>query len=447
MTYPKMSKKARNAVVIGAGMAGIIAARVLADRFDQVTIIERDRLPDGPEFRKGIPQARHVHVILMRCRLILEQLFPGLEAELYAAGAQSLNYPGDIAWLSPVGWSQRFHSYIQSYSCSRGLLEWSVRRRLDEYSNIRFLTAWEVVGLLMNASRTQAMGVQARSRDDPAMTESIHADLVVDASGRSSQTPQWLVESSYPRPQETVINAHLGYASRCYLRPTTSTPDWKAIIIQGKPPTIPRSGVLFPIEHDRWIVSVMGVGSDQPPDDETGFLEFARGLHTPLLYEAIKDAEPASPIYRYRRTENRLVHYERVSQPEGLVVLGDAACAFNPAYGQGMTIAALGAQVLGHCLDAQRDTIDGLAKRFQRQLARANTTPWLMATGEDFRHSTTEGGRRSALTKLTHWYLNRVLLLAAKQPRVYTDFVSVAHLLRPPTTLFSPRIAIQVLIS
>lgn len=447
-----------HALVIGGSMAGLLAARVLADYFDVVTIVERDRFPEKPGPRRGVPQSYQVHVLLVQGQRILEQLFPGLEAELTAAGASTVDWTADCSMLGFSGWEPRFYSGLITRTCSRNLLEWAVRRRLAAYSNIRFLEGCQVLGLLPNGSKTSVSGVRVRTdncpqQDASAAEEALQANLVVDASGRNSQAPQWLEGLGYAPPQETAINSFLGYASRWYQRPVSLRPDWQALLVWPKAPDNPRGGMLYPIEGDRWILGVTGVGRDYPPTDEAGFLEFTRSLRSPILYEAIKDAQPLSPIYSYRRTENRLCHYERLSKwPEGFVAVGDAVCAFNPIYGQGMTIAAMGALTLAECLSEQHQRqfngdLAGLAQRFQRKLAKVNATPWVMATGEDLRWSTTEGGQPSLSNRLMHWYLDQVRLLTAHNPNTHKAFMEVLHLVKSPATLFQPDILAQVVTS
>ncbi len=213
-----------------------------------------------------------------------------------------------------------------------------------------------------------------------------------------------------------------------------------------------RAGTAFPIENDRWIVTVGGTGRDYPPTDEAGFVEFARSLSSPRLYEAIKDAEPLSPIYGARGTQNRIRHYERLSRwPEGFVVMGDAVCAFNPVYGQGMSVSGIGAMTLDACLKAQRTRRpdgdrDGLARRFQQRLAKANAIPWLFATSEDFRVPVAVGGPPPFTTRLMHRYLDQLILLAVLSPRVNVVLGQVLHLVAPPIALFRPDIVALVVV-
>jgi 2-polyprenyl-6-methoxyphenol hydroxylase-like FAD-dependent oxidoreductase len=212
-----------HAVIIGGSMAGLLAGRILADHFDKVTIIERDRFPEAPAPRPGVPQAHHLHALLMRGRTILEQLFPGLGNELVMAGATVVDAAEDFAWLTPPGWGIRFHSCLAVLTFTRGLLDWTVRGRLAAFAQARFLDQCVATGLLPDTGGTGVTGVSVCRRHRPnggsAGIEELHADLVVDASGRGSKVPQWLAALGYESQQETVVNAHLDHASRLYERP------------------------------------------------------------------------------------------------------------------------------------------------------------------------------------------------------------------------------------
>lgn len=447
-----------HAVVIGGSMAGLLAARVLADHFARVTILDRDQFPQGPAFRKGVPQARHVHVLLTRGQMVLEDLFPGLQSDLAREGAVPMDWIADTKSLNAAGWVPRFSSRFQTHVCSRDLLEWCVRRRLGEHPNVEMLGGCEVTGVVAADGGGRVVGVRLRRRLEREHSvgneEQLAADLVVDASGRDSRAPEWLAGMGYSAVAETVVNSFLGYATRSYERPGALVNEWKLLLITSRPPENVRAGVILPVEGGRWIVTVSGASREYPPTDEEGFLAFARGLPTPIFAEAITPAQPLSPIYGYRRTENRVRHYERLRRwPDGFVVLGDAVCCFNPVYGQGMSVAALAAQQLDAMLRSRsadghgRDEASlrpGAAWRFQRALARANRVPWLMATGEDFRFAGTEGGRRGALTRLLHRYMDGVQRVAARDPRTLLAFIEVAHLLRSPLLLFQPRIVLRV---
>ena len=440
-----------HALVIGGSMAGLLTGRILANHFDQVTIIERDYYPTEPAPRPGLPQSEHLHLLLSRGRIILEQLFPGLQAELVAAGATLLT--SDSKWFSPAGWAPRLIPDSDSFVCSRSLIDWTIRRRLSAFENVRFLEGAIVKGLLANSEQRKVTGVTVRFRDQAGNIhqENISADLIIDASGKVSQAPKWLEALGYVPPKETVINAFVGYATRIYQVNDNHQADWQSIFVSTSPPSRTRSTGIFPIEGKRWIVTLGGADRDYPPTNEAGFLEFARSLPTPFIYEAIKDAQPLTPIYSYKGTENRMRHYESLSrQPENFIVVGHAACAFNPIYGQGMTVAALSAQILDQSLQQQRQkstegNLDGLARQVQRQLAKVHDVAWLFATSQDCRYLGSEGGKQNFVTQLTIQYMDQVLKIVTEDEEICQTFLEVVHMLKPSTALFQPRIFVKAM--
>lgn len=444
-----------HALVIGGSLAGLLAARVLGRHFERVTVVERDIFPDTPTTRKGVPQASHVHALMVRGRLIIEELFPGLQDEMLAAGAPLVDMGEDVAWLSPAGWGVRFHSDLPVLAFTRPLLDLHVRRRIAADARVRILEGTDVSRLLTDESNKRVTGAVLRARNsrqgEGASEEVLHADLVVDASGRGSRAPQWLEELGYPKPCEIVVDSFRGYASRLYRLPQDFKADWRCIFVQAAPPEGKRGGILFPVEGDRWLLTLIGAARDYPPTDEAGFLEYARSLRSPFIYEAVRDAEPLSTIKSFRATENRLRQFERTGRaPENFVAVGDSACAFNPVYGQGMTIAAMGAMALDTTLREHKRTrpvanLDGLARSFQKRLAKVNAAPWMLTTSEDFRYRETVGGKPNIVTRFMHAYMDRVIMLATHDARVRRRLLETFHMLRQPGSLFSPFIILRVL--
>lgn len=437
----------QHAVVIGGSMAGLLAARVLLNHFGRVTVLERDRIPDQPSPRSGVPQAHHVHILLTQGQRILEQLFPGLEAELAAAGAPQVNWTQDLQWFSIWGWSYQTSSDLNTHPCSRVLLEWLIHQRLEEYATLKFLSLTQAIGLVMNSQHTIVTGVHIKTDQG---VESLRADLVVDASGRNSALPKWLTQLGYAVPSQTVINSFLGYSSRWYQIPDVWEAPWKVMLIHTKPPDHRRSAVLYPVENNQWVVTLAGVGHDYPPTDETDFLKFAQSLRSHEIYDAIQQAQPLSPIYSYRRTDNCWQHYEKLQcLPGHLVVVGDAVCAFNPVYAQGMTVAALGAQTLDQCLSRmvqrQKFSLPGFPSIFHKQLAQMLAVPWLLATSEDLRWSTTVGSTPNLQTRLMHQYLDLVVRASLNRAHVSHTFWEVMHMVKPPKALFHPQILLPAL--
>jgi 2-polyprenyl-6-methoxyphenol hydroxylase-like FAD-dependent oxidoreductase len=421
-----------HAIVIGGSVAGLLAARVLLNHFEQVTLVERDRFPVTPVPRPGIPQAQHVHVLLMEGYRILEDLFPNLTVDLTAKGALLLDWTRDWRFLTVWDWMPQEPCHTQGLICSRLLLEWYLCDRLRQKPGFEIREATQVTGLVSADSPTRVIGVTLTQAGNP---QTLAADWVVDASGRNSKLADWLVDLGCRRPPATTVNSFLGYASRWYRQPAQGI--CQGIILAAKPGVTRRGGVLYPVEGERCVITLSGIEKDYPPADEAGFLTFADSLRHPCIADAIRACKPISPIQCYRRTDNHWRHYEKLpAMPDGVVALGDAVCAFNPAYGQGMTAAALGATLLDRCLQHPRS---GLALHFQKQLAKTLTPPWLMATSEDLRWQLTTGDRPGWFSQQLQRYFDRVARAANHDPQIQYAFMEVAHLAKPPTHLLRPR--------
>ena len=436
-----MSKQTQ-AIVIGGSIAGMFAARVLSDHFAHVTIVDRDALPDSPEPRKGAPQTAHVHVLLQRGLLIMQQLFPQFDDNLMQAGALSVNWTRDLATFTPAGWNPRFASTYTTRTCSRGLLEQIVRRQIAAIKNITIEARCEVLEPLVAENRSAFTGLKVhyRDRSENSVSE-LAADLIVDASGRTSNGLKWLAENGYAAPKETVINAHVGYATRVYRRPMNLNADWKALMVRTRPPFGLRGGLIYPIENDQWMVNIAGAGEERPPAHEALFLEFIKNLIHPAMYEAVKDAEPVSAMHSYQRTENRLRHFDRLTRwPENFVMLGDAACAFNPTYGQGMSVAALETQALDRWVRARQSSLT-----FQQQLMSVVRGPWLMATNEDSRLPHVEGTTPSRFDRLNQRYIDEFIWLCADDRHALDTFMGVSQLMKSPAAMFAPTLAAKVM--
>ncbi|MGZ3627239.1 MAG: FAD-dependent oxidoreductase [Ktedonobacteraceae bacterium] len=437
----------RHAVVIGGSMAGLLAARVLSDHFAQVTLIERDQLINDANPRKGVPQGRHVHALMARGSVIMGEYFPDLFPALARNGAILVS-TRDVRWNQIGLWMAPVTSRAKTSFQSRPFLEQHVRDQLAARINVRIIDACEVSQLCVRNNRVT--GVVLRYRAGEQHEEALSSDLVVDTSGRGSRAPQWLTSLGYGKVPETSVKIEVGYATRIYRCPAQLSANWKALFIYGSPPDDKRGGVIFPIQDGYWMVTLSGSLRDYPPDDEAGFLAFARSLAQPDLFEAIQDAEPVTPITVYKYSANRWWHYERMRHlPEGFIIMGDAVCSFNPVYGQGMSVAAVEAQTLDRCLREQEmvagsNGAAGFTRRFQQAIARDIKTPWLLSTGEDLRYPVAEG-KRSLSTLLLNRYMRRVIELTASDPRMATTLLRVRNLLNPLSTLFRPRIILAVL--
>ncbi|WP_257460961.1 FAD-dependent oxidoreductase [Archangium lipolyticum] len=436
------SRAGTHAIVYGGSMAGLMSAGLLSRHFERVTLVERDRFPDGPLPRKGVPQAQHVHGLLTRGMDILAGIFPGIQEDITATGVEFLDVVETTASFGAGSWRPRFRSDVKAASLSRLLLEWVVRQRLQALPNVRILDGREAVGLKTSGDRTRVTGLQLQAPGG-GQEETLEADLVVDTSGRGSRTPQWLEALGYPRVEETRIHVNVGYASRLYRQPQGFEPGWRSLAIAPKLTQERRLGIIQEIEDNRWLVLVGGwLGECLTTAEDAAFLEFARGLPQPHLYEAIKNAEPLGPIHLYRFPHNQRRHYERMSRfPEGLAVVGDAVCSFNPIYGQGMSTGAMQAEALGECL---RQGVRGASDRYRRRAGEILAGPWALATAGDLAFPEVEGKRPPGFA-LMNWYGNRFQQLAGYDEEALRLFARVQHMIESPTAMFSPRMVLKVL--
>lgn len=431
-----------HAIVIGGGVAGLLAARVLADHFAKVTLIERDRAI-GREARKGVPQGHHVHGLLAKGQEILAQLFPDLIPALIAGGAVQADMGLDFRWHHHGVWKTRFDSGISVSLFTRPYLEWQIAERVAALPNVHVVSA-AVDQLAAAADRNHVIGVRLRPQSGGDAV--VLADLIVDATGRGSQMPQWLEAIGYRRPAESTVSVNVSYASRLYRAPAGHR-DWKALLISPHAP-FKRSAGVFCVEGGRYLVSLAGLHGERPPTDEAGYLDYARSLEVPEVYRTIADAEPLTSIATHRFPTNLRRHYERLQDfPERVLVIGDAFCSFNPIYGQGMTVSALDAMALADMLSEQAnrsDDIAGLPGRFHNTISKIVDTPWRLSTGEDFRHAEAIG-RRPRGTALLHRYTGQLHRKSACDAALALSFYRVMHMIDPPMALFRPSVVARVL--
>jgi hypothetical protein len=269
----------------------------------------------------------------------------------------------------------------------------------------------------------------------------IPADLVLDASGRGSHAPAWLAALGYPAPEVETVEVGMGYSSRLYQR---SPQHLNGDLVLNVAPTRGQTSAcgMLAQEGDRWIVTLAGYFGDLPPVDEAGFLEFARRLPVPEVFEVIRAATPLSAPTTYRFPSNQRRHYERLTHfPAGFLVLGDAMCSFTPIYGQGMTVASLEALALQACLATGTDD---LARRFFTRASRIVDMAWNITASNDARLSgaSPRGFTRSMLDA----YMDRLHATARHDASVAAAFLRVANMLDAPTALLNPRVAFRVLL-
>ena len=432
---------ADRAVVIGASIAGLLAADVLADSYGQVTVIERDGLPETPSHRRGVPQGRHLHALAARGQQALEELLPGITAAVVADGAPAGDLLADARFTLSGHLLAQAHSGLTLLCASRPLLEHHVRARVRTRPNLRLLDRCDVVGLATTADRRRVTGVRVLRRIDGSAEEQLDADLVVDAGGRGSRTPAWLEALGYLPAQQDQVRIGLGYATRTYRLPAGALDGDLAMLVAATPQH-PRTGAMQRLEDDRWMLTLAGILGDHPPTDPDGFVEFAWSLPVPDIWESIRDAEPVDDPVAFRFPASVRHRYERLRQfPGGLLVTGDALSSFNPIYGQGMTVAALEALTLRRHLARG---VEPQPRRWFHDVARVVDIPWQLAAGGDLQFPGVPG-RRTPKLRLLGAYLTRLHAAAACDADLAAAFLRVVGLVSPPQTLLRPGIAWRVL--
>ncbi len=440
----------QQAIVMGGSIAGLLASRVLSDFYDRVIILDRDRLPVTPQPRRGVPQSVQPHVLFTQGYRILEDFFPKIGKDLQAAGAVPIDWGREFHYFNQGAWNATADtdSELVSFTCTRPLLEATIRQRLQQRENVEFWSNCRVIGLEGSAEGQEVSGVRFTTPEHP-QTQIAKADLVVDASGRGSLAPSWLKALGMTPPPVTRVDAHLGYATRRYRIPENAHFPWKVMLIAQEPPDNPRLGYLAQVEDNQWISTLGGYERDYPPLEDEGFLNFARSLADSEFYDCIRQAEPLSELRAHRATANRLYHYEKIKLPRGFVALGDAVCALCPVYGQGMTVSALSAEVLANCLEmAQRRGSPLDSNDFQKRLARNNAYPWSVAVGQDsaFPSVQSAASRSNPFSSLLQGYFRRLLKLSHQDGSFHVRFMAIAHMVASPLSLFHPRLLWQALV-
>ncbi|WP_251091559.1 FAD-dependent monooxygenase [Streptomyces sp. Caat 7-52] len=436
------------AVVIGGSYAGLVTARVLADFFHEVVLVERDAVDEDTGVHPGAPQGYHAHALLAKGGQILERLFPGLREELREAGAPVFDYGEGIDFMLPVGLAPRHRTGVRIQTFTRDELERRLRRKVLALPQVTLIPSTRCTALTHDPSG-RVSGVRCRPHGTRPAQEpfEVAADLVVDASGRSSPLADWLRATGITVPPTRTVKAKVTYTSMNFDRPDEGHPGHPDYYIAYQmlfAPSVPRAGVLLAVERNRWTCSLFGF-QDQPPTDDKGYLAFAETLNNPRLAEQIGRRTVQEPTRRYTNADNQWRLYHAVKNwPDRLIAVGDALCVFNPVYGQGLTVAAMEAELLQRMLRPRRASgrLDGVAGAFQKKLGRLLLSPWTLATNSDLMW-TPKG--RPAAARFAHWYNTRLFDVAVTDASVWARFVRVVNMVASPAVLFHPLVVWKIL--
>ncbi|GGL24897.1 hydroxylase [Halarchaeum grantii] len=418
------------AVVAGGSVAGLCAARVLADAFEDVVVFERDALSEGPAARDGAPQTHHPHALLEAGRATLADVFPGFGEDLLSAGGLLIDSGSDMTWYDRGGTLAGTDARLPTYCASRPLFEHVVRERVRAVENVTLRGGHRVLDYDHADGRVSGVAV----RDDAGETRHVEASLVVDATGRASHTPDWLAEHGYPAPESEEVTVDVVYGSTRIDRPA----DDRRMLLCAPQPERPRGAALIPIEDGQWEVIFQGVHGEPVPTERDAFVEWAASIPVDDIGRLVRERPwTADGVRRYPFPANVRRRYDALDRfPEGLVVTGDAIASFNPIYGQGMSVAALDALCLHHELAAG---LEGIGPRVFERASDIVEATWRLAVGNDFTFAETTGPKPLG-TNALNAYVGRLVERAQTDPFLSETFLRVYRLERPATDLFRPRV-------
>jgi len=427
---------AKTAIVVGGSIAGLLAARALADAFDEVLVLERCDLAEESTARRGVPQAAHAHGILAGGLAALEDLLPGLTGQLRSSGCPTGDNLRDAAWVFGGRRLALGESGVPGMTLGRPVLESAIRARVRQLPRVRISTGVRCAGLLSTNGKITGVRVTRNGREEP-----LSADLVVDASGRSSKLSEWLERLGFVAPTVDEVTLETHYVTRVYSRLPRHLAGGMALIVVSDA-AAPRGGIALALDERRWIVSQYSMGAGRPPVDHAGFVEFSKTLAGPQLAEILGDAQPLGEHATMRFPSSIRRYYERLRRfPDGLVVVGDAVASFNPTFGQGITVAAKQAVLLRQ-LAARGAKVAG--RDFARRAARIVDVAWVASTARLISYPGA-AGRRTLKMRVAQRYLPRVIARAHEDPVVAGALLRAMQFLAPPGHLFSWPILSRIL--
>jgi 2-polyprenyl-6-methoxyphenol hydroxylase-like FAD-dependent oxidoreductase len=414
-----------HAVVIGASVAGMCAARVLSDHYDTVTVFERDHLPAGPANRSAVPQGRHVHLLMARGAAEFEGLFPGLLDDMVAAGVPKLaNRPDCIHFGAAghvLGTNTTLKREFTAYVPSRPHLEWQLRRRALAIPNVE-LVRTSVAEPVFEPAQERVTGVLLDANDD---SSEVPADLVVDATGRGTRLPAWLEQWGYERPKELTVDVGIDYATH-----RVHIPDGRIkekVVVAGASREHPVGLGMLCYEDGNWGLTTFGTGNVAPPQNFAEMCALADEMLPPHLSAAVRSGTPLGDVAFHKYPMSRWRRYDEMKRfPAGIIPFGDAVVSFNPTYGQGMTMTSLQA---GNLRAALQSGVPDIAGELSRATKKTTWPVWTMnAIGDLALHNATADdvpwwylkvgrlfdqllGAAETQAELAEWFLRRFSLL------------------------------------
>ena len=434
------------AVIVGGGISGKLAARVLSEIFQEVIILERDTEPNGPSPRKGAPQGEHIHALLFAGANGLEELFPGITEKFTASGAVKIDSTQDVAWFHHGVWKLRFVGDYTTILQTRPHLEWHIEQYLKRIPNVTIQYNQNVQNFIYSEEENRITGVEIIDGSDSIKT--INADLIVDASGVSSLSTRWLNKREVHIPEEKV-KIDLSYFTKTLQLPDNNNRDWSIKLVYPTPPFEKIGGGISKVEGNRYLVTFMGyhneINEKEILKSDNSFIEIAKKLPKLDIFEELKDATALSRTSIFRVPNITWRRFDKVDHlPNGLLTIGDTICRIDPFFGQGISIAVLEALALKKLITNQNQSNQKMIESFHQQAAKIISPIWNMVITEDFRYPATTGKKPAGLS-IQQWYAKNIFHLSSENKEIYNSFIKVMHLLRPTSTLMQPNIIKSVM--
>ena len=428
------------AIVIGAGIGGLAAAAALAPHFAEILVLERDRLPAGAAARSGVPHGSQAHAFFLGAQYALEALLPGFTRDLAASGAVPVNLgAGGVFDFPGIGEFPRRDFGVTFYSASRPLIEAVLRRRAAALANVALVEGARAEALLTSPDGAMVTGVRYSGPQGGSAER--RADLVVDAAGRNGTLSREMLARTGRTPlAETAIGMEIAYTTVIFAKPDAGSRDWDYAYVLAGPPAETRSGLILPIEGERWLATLVGRFGERPPADRDGFLEYARGLRNPVIYQSLRDALPEGGQFaRFIVPGSTWRHFERLrAAPQGWLPIGDTICDFNPVYGQGMTVAAQEAVALRRLLAENAADLAALPGAFLTEVAAVIAPAWASSI-RDLAFPQTLGERPADFAERMR-FAAAATVLALRDAEVHRLWMEVNQMLRPPSVFQAPEL-------
>ncbi len=413
-------------LIIGSGMIGLLVAQMCSRHFQEVIIVEKDPMDPAVVYRSGIPQARHIHILLAKGKEIYEQYFPGFSAQLSQSGAFGFDFAQDVEYYLQGYKMPRFESGVASILCTRVLMERILIQKIRKNARV-FLMTGHVVKKLLTVDSDTIDGVQV-VEESTQLEKTIKADWVIDVSGSTSQAPKWLNALGFEPPKETLIDPLTGYASCLFRLPMNLHLPWKVFCYKPhRHPIFPWGAIAMTVEDRRLFIGLSGRNGVIPPIDRTSFLDYSRHILNNQFYELIKSLEPVSKISGYRKHFNRFRHYENLSSfPKRFLVLGDAACVLNSACGSGLTCGAMSVSILENLLI--KSPSSNFESHFHLEQFKKNEHFWRLCALYDGLWPDTVGWKPTVADHLKHHYFSCLVKKFHSSPALYRSFLTTINM-------------------